>query len=68
MILYSKFFVTKPNGKPYTALEKTSGEALAVATNKFSRTPNRRRVFKGVSIVWETMKAKGFTLHRRFPL
>ncbi len=61
-----KFIVTKPNGKPYTTLKKTSGQALAVATNKFSGTPNRRKMFKGARAVWETMKAKGFTLHQRF--
>ena len=63
-----KFFVTKPNGKQYTMLEETSGKALNVATNKFRGTPNRRRMFKGARAVWETMKAKGFTLHQRFPL
>jgi hypothetical protein len=62
----AKYFIKAPDGTAYTNLEDDSGKALSVATNKFTGTPYRRKMFKGAGKVWDDMKAKGFTIEKRF--
>lgn len=58
----TKYFVLDQCGKAYTPLCDTSGEALAIATNKFIGTPQRKRSFAGCRETWLRMKADGFSI------
>ena len=62
----AKYFIKAPDGTAYTNLEDTIGLALNVATNKFTGTPYRKKMFKGAGKVWSEMKEKGFAIETRF--
>lgn len=61
------FFVKDSGGKQYTPLVSTSGEALAIATNKHTGTPFRKLASRGSREIWERMKANGFSLEKYGP-
>ena len=61
------FFVKDTDGRQYTPIVSTSGEALAIATNKYLGTPHRKRAFKGHRAIWDGMKMNGFSLGKYEP-